>query len=97
MKYKSIIEGNWYEPLHYIRNKKNVVEADLINTTSSAGDWDGYLIEKQNSHYVLKFWSQENRAFGGTGFNLYVGERVISGNVKPSAEDVAKCYELETW
>jgi hypothetical protein len=70
-----IIDGNWYAPLHYLQEKENVVKAELIDTTSSAGDWQGYIIQKYNRKYELIFFMQENRAFGGSGFNLYVNKK----------------------
>jgi hypothetical protein len=45
MKLKKIIEGNWYAPLKYLQNLKKVVDADLYEMTSSAGDWSGYFVE----------------------------------------------------
>lgn len=76
------IEGNWYEPVHYLRNKASVIKAELIDTTSSAGDWSGYFIQKVgNKFYVIPF-TQENN-WPSTGFTLYTNDAIASFEAQP--------------
>lgn len=70
MKNKTIT-GNWYTPEEYLKTKKSVVYTSLLNTSSSAGDWDGIFIRKQGDKYKVFSFYQENR--GLSGFNLYIG------------------------
>ena len=72
------IFGNWYAPKEWIKEHKSIVVCGLWNTTSSAGDWDGYFIQKFSGKYGLFIFSQENRAFNGLGFNLYINPNAVA-------------------
>lgn len=58
------VEGTWYAPEQFLRwEAPGVVRAELWNTTSSAGDWDGYFVQKHGQKwYLILFW-QENIAW----------------------------------
>lgn len=59
------VEGTWYAPKRFFTDKYfgSVVRAELWNTTSSAGDWDGYIVQKHGRRwYLIIFW-QENIAW----------------------------------
>jgi hypothetical protein len=78
------IDGGWYAPERYLNSYKSVIKVILINTTSSAGDWDGLVFQKIGKYvYVIPF-SQENR-YPYSGFNLYTGDvftKVFIDNIK---------------
>lgn len=59
------VEGTWYAPKRFFTDKYfgSVVRAELWNTTSSSGDWDGYIVQKHGRRwYLIIFW-QENIAW----------------------------------
>ncbi len=88
-----IINGNWYSPLHYLQELKNVIDADYINTSSSAGDWDGYFIKQLKTGFNLFLFSQENRWPRG-GYNLYTNKPVASFKSRPTPEEVSEVYDM---
>lgn len=52
----------WYSPLEYLKDRyPSVVDADFYETTSSAGNWSGYLIQHVGKRFFLILFSQENR------------------------------------
>ena len=55
------VEGTWYAPQKFLTDEfAGVVRAELWNTCSSAGDWDGYFVQKHGGrYYLIRFW-QEN-------------------------------------
>ena len=54
------VEGTWYAPQKWLSEQRDVVRAELWDTTSSAGDWSGYFVQKYNGNYwLIRFW-QEN-------------------------------------
>lgn len=84
------IDGNWYAPLHYIKELKGVVKAELLDTTSSAGDWSGYFVKKikDEGKTMFEIWtfSQENNWPQG-GFTLYM-EALDVYSDEPTEEEV---------
>lgn len=81
----------WYSALHKLENYKSVVECDWTNTCSSAGDWEGYLVQRINGiNYMIPI-SQENN-YPGIGYTLYTGKLLASwpGEFKP--EDALNIY-----
>jgi hypothetical protein len=67
--------GNgWYAPSAYLKNQPGVVKCELLNTTSSAGDWDGYYAVESGEGIALIGFSQANRYPQGPGYVLYTDE-----------------------
>lgn len=66
------IKGNWFKPREELKNYKSVVQAEYIETTSSAGDWSGYFVQKIGNYYYYISFSQENN-FPQSGFILHTG------------------------
>jgi hypothetical protein len=78
------VDGNWYNPRYKLKEFKSVVYAEYINTSSSAGDWDGLFIQKiSNRSYAIPFFQKNN--YPGSGFTLYTGElfRKWKGYLEP--------------
>lgn len=72
------VEGTWYAPQKFLsENYTTVVRSELWNTSSSAGDWDGYFVQRQGSRYYLIIFWQENMACTPY-FRLHTGERPIA-------------------
>ena len=74
--FKSVSNG-WYAPLEILRQYKSVIHADHICTSSSAGDWDGFFVQKIGKRsYVIEFSQQNNYPY--SGFTLYTGRVIFS-------------------
>ena len=67
----------WYSALHKLESFKSVVDADWTNTCSSAGDWDGYVVQRINGRNYLIPISQENN-YPCPGYTLYTGRLLAS-------------------
>lgn len=51
------VEGSWYAPLRHFRDMDSVVRCNHYDTTSSAGNWSGYVLQKIGKfYYVILFW-----------------------------------------
>jgi hypothetical protein len=67
-------DGGWFSPKRFIKeNFKSVVFCDHIETTSSAGDWTGLIIQKVNNKLHVILFSQENTFPCREGFDIYTG------------------------
>jgi len=86
------IQGNWYAPARYLRELKNVVQADYIEQCSSAGDWTGFFIVKYKNNYYLYIFSQENN-YPSSGFTLRTGKYAASSEHMFTEEEV---YQIIT-
>lgn len=86
------VEGDWYAPLNKLTNYKSVIEVDHINQTSSAGDWDGYFIQKIWNKYFLIFFNQAN-GWPFNCFKLYTGDVIATSNEMFSKEEIYEIYE----
>lgn len=85
------IEGTWYAPVRYLRdNFKSVVKAELYNTTSSCGDWDGWFVQKVGRKYYVITFSQEVVPWTGY-YKLYTGNMAWEFDFNPDKE---VCNEL---
>jgi hypothetical protein len=74
---KQNIEGNWYAPRAFLEHYKSVFAVKLLNTTSSAGDWDGIFFQLINGIVYGIPFNQENN-YPNSGFTLYTGEVFFS-------------------
>ena len=83
------VNGTWYSPEKRLQEYNSVVMTELTDTTSSAGDWTGYLIQKIFKKFHLIIFSQENDYPNGRGFTLKTGEDVVATFDKlPTKEQV---------
>jgi hypothetical protein len=82
---------SWYAPREYFNRFPSVDHTELWNTTSSAGDWDGYIIQKLNGWYHLIPFNQENN-YPYAGFTLYTGKVVLSWKGTYKIEEINKMY-----
>ena len=86
----------WYSPRDFLRHFPSVASCELTNTTSSAGDWDGYIVQKINRRfYLIPFW-QENR-YPLPGYNFGTGKPLASfSKVPPDKDEIYNIiYESE--
>lgn len=84
----------WYTPLEYLKEYDGVIEAEHDETTSSAGDWSGHIIQKYRGSYWLMFFSQENHEYS---FEVNIGEaiKLCSKNKNSANEEAIGIVELE--
>jgi hypothetical protein len=88
------VEGTWYAPLERLRQFKSVVYATHLNTTSSAGDWDGFFIQRIGRHFHVIPFYQEN-ACPLHGFKFYTGEVLfIEKDLELTMEEINRITEL---
>ena len=53
------VEGTWYGPERWLREQRDVKRAELWDTTSSAGDWKGYFVQKYRGRWwLINFWQE---------------------------------------
>jgi len=65
----------WYTPRTYLRELANVVRADYIETSSSAGDWSGwYAVRVAEDRIEIVSFAQENLFPRATGYVLQTGD-----------------------
>lgn len=84
------VNGTWYAPQKKLEEMKSVVEAELTDTTSSAGDWSGYFVQKVFRTYYLIEFSQQNDYPEGRGFTLLTAEEPTAlFDHKPEREEIA--------
>jgi len=68
------VAGNWYAPQEKINEFKSVKVSELLNTSSSAGDWNGLFAQVLNGKtYIIPF-SQQNNWPRSNGYTLFTGE-----------------------
>ena len=89
--------NNWYAPIRELKEKySSIIHAQFMNTTSSAGDWSGFIIQKvgKDSAVAIAFWQENN--YPNAGFTLYTAdEPFYSGNPKkiPFYENVESLWQ----
>lgn len=74
---KCVAHNYWFGGLKLLKKDyKSIVKADFNNTTSSAGDWTGYILQKiGNTYYCIPVF-QENQ-YPREGYKTYTGNRNI--------------------
>lgn len=70
------VPGNWYEPQKKLESFKSVCRVEYENQSSSAGDWDGYFVQKLGRKWYLILFSQENN-YPNEGFTLRTNQEPI--------------------
>lgn len=66
----------WYTPTEHIKKKfSSVLHTEFTDTTSSAGDWEGLIVQRQGSSAVVIPFSQENQ---WNAFVLNTGKKIAS-------------------
>ena len=67
--------NNWYAPTcEYQASHKSVMRIVLMDMTSSAGDWAGFLIQKLGKHSAVCIGFNQENNYPGAGFTLYTAE-----------------------
>ena len=88
------VEGAWYAPEEWLAEQRDIKRVELWDTTSSAGDWDGYFVQKYNKKfYLILFW-QENISWTRC-FRLYTGGEPIVEFEREPTKDECDSIRLE--
>lgn len=79
---------SWYAPEQLLERFKSVEYAYLTNTTSTAGDWQGFIVQRiKGRGYVIPF-SQYNN-YPHAGFTVYTSDHpVFTFDGEMSREDI---------
>lgn len=74
---KCVSHDHWFGGLKQLKTDyKSIVKADFIDTTSSAGDWAGYIMQKTGSTYYCIPVFQANQ-YPRKGYKTCTGDKVI--------------------
>lgn len=67
------LPSSWYGPQEYFWSYKSVKDVVLFDTTSSSGDWQGYILQELNKKKYVIIFSQENN-WPHRGYTAYTNE-----------------------
>lgn len=82
---------NWYSALHFLENYKSVIKTEWTNTCSSAGDWDGYLVQHiGNCNFLIAIFQENN--YPRFGYTLYTGDLLASWKGEFKDDDAFSIY-----
>ena len=88
--------NNWYAPTCEFHEKhKSILMFVPMNTTSSAGDWAGFFLQKTGKNTVHAIGYEQENNYPHAGFTLYTCENpFFKGHLdNPNLVDDAKsCY-----
>jgi hypothetical protein len=71
------LKNSWYSARDIFNKFSSVKNCDFWDTMSSAGDWQGYIVQKfGNKSYLIPF-NQENN-WPHAGYKVYTGNLVAS-------------------
>lgn len=81
----------WYSTAEYLKDRyPSVVKAEHTDTTSSAGDWSGHIVQQVRKTFFLIPFSQKNR-YPYDGFAVTTADGwLLKG---PSLEAVLDAYK----
>ena len=88
--------NNWYAPTCEFHEKHpSILRMVIVNTTSSAGDWDGFLIQKLGKNKAVAIGFSQQNNYPSAGFTLYTAEHPFySGDCKKREfyENAGSCW-----
>lgn len=69
------VDGKWFAPREFLEeNFSSVVYCNYIDTSSSAGDWSGLILQRLGRKLYATIFSQEN-SYPGAGFDITTAEQ----------------------
>lgn len=88
--------NNWYAPTCEFHEKyKSIERMVLVDTTSSAGDWSGFFVQRTGKKSCVAIpFNQENN-YLGIGFTLYTGTAFMKGPLDVDFINAARKYWIE--
>ena len=81
------IKDNWYAAREILLQYKSVQSFELCDTTSSAGDWSGVIVQRLNGNTYIIPWGQENN-YPHAGYTVYTGEVFCECDGTLTQEDI---------
>ena len=70
--------SGWFAPKRYLKGLPGVVKCELVDTTSSAGDWSGYYAVKGKNGISLVMFSQANNYPAASGYTLRTNDEAFA-------------------
>lgn len=87
------VEGSWYAPKQFIKeNFRSVVFCDYISTSSSAGDWNGLIVQRFGNKLSTVIFSQENN-HPNSGFTVTTDSKVYETTVSKDFREYQTIFE----
>jgi hypothetical protein len=82
---------SWYTVHDLFKKFTSVKCVNFTNTSSSAGDWEGYIVQKINNRsYVISFWQENNYPY--KGFTIHTEKPVFSFLQNWTTYEIEKTY-----
>lgn len=83
------VDGTWYEPEKFLRKTyPSVVQFEYTDTTSSAGDWWGYIVQRILNRWYLIIFGQDNN-YPDKGYTLRTAQTWLACfPYEPSKEEI---------
>lgn len=83
---------SWYSPKTLLRRFLSVKRLEYMNMCSSAGDWQGYIIQRlQGRYYLIPFWQENN--YPRAGYTVSTGDVIASSKREFSREFAEEIWE----
>lgn len=91
-----ITTNNWYTPLAELGAKyKSVIAGEVMDNSSSAGDWSGYIIQKTGKTEVVAIGFSQYNNYPNAGFTIITCEHPFyhgRTDEKDLIENVRNCW-----
>lgn len=87
--------NGWMDAKDKFNKYPSVEMADYFDTSSSAGDWNGYVVQRINRYYYIIPFSQSNN-YPYYGYTIQTAKPIVRLDHKPTAEMVWEYIE-ELW
>ena len=88
--------NNWYAPTKELKEKyRSIIETELMDTTSSAGDWSGFIIQKTGKNTFVAIGFSQYNSHPHDGFSIMTCEHPFYKgklNEKNLVENVKNCW-----
>jgi hypothetical protein len=85
---------SWYAPREYFQRFASVKDVEIFNTTSSAGDWEGYIVQKIGKRSYVIMFSQENN-YPYAGFTARTDDRpLISFEGEMDSDEIGEIINM---
>lgn len=88
--------NNWFAPTKELKEKyKSVIETELMDMTSSAGDWSGFIIQKLGKNTFVAIGFSQTNLYPHAGFGLQTCEHPFyrgKFSEKNWVENVRSCW-----
>lgn len=80
------LRDSWYACLDLFRLFPSVVDVHLLDTTSSSGDWQGYIMQKIGNRWHIILFEQENN-YPHKGFTVRTDNKPVISSSYPMNRD----------